>query len=107
MALLPAGPDFLCAGALGKIDSLRAARGAVPDFVAAKETNRLAASLANCTICRSRTDDGFDRRLVGTLSRGNPRANVRARAAGAVNRGHSCGMVLFGEVILASEADVH
>ena len=39
MALLSAGPRFLCAGALGKIDSLHAARGAIPDFVAAKETN--------------------------------------------------------------------
>src|SRR5438128_3491976 len=107
MALLPAGLGFLYAGAVGKIDSLHAARGALPDFVAAKETNRLAASLANCTVCRSRTDDGFDRSVVGTLSHGYPRPDVRARGAGAFNRGYSRGMVLSGVVILASEADFH
>src|SRR6478672_10866129 len=107
MALLPAGPCFLCAGALGKIDSLHAARSALPDFVAAKETNRLDASLADCAVCRSRANDGVDCSLVGTPSHRNPRTNVRTRAARAVNRSHSCGMVLSREVILANEADIH
>jgi hypothetical protein len=107
VALLLAGLAFLSAGALQQIDRLHAACGALPDFVATEETNRLAASFANCAVCRSRVSDGFDGNLVGTLSSGHARADVCAWAAGAPNRCYSRRVVLSGQIILAGEADVH
>ena len=107
MALLLAGLDFLSAGALQQGDRLYTAGGALPDFMATKETNRLAASFANCSIYRSRVSDGFDGDLVGTLSSIHAWADVCVWAAGALDRCYSRGVVLFGQIILAGEADVH
>src|SRR4029078_4464515 len=75
--------------------------------MAAKETNRLAASFANCSIYRSRVSDGFGGNLVGTLSSIHAWADVCVWAAGTLDRCYSRGVVLFGQIILADEANVH
>src|SRR5215831_8943778 len=75
--------------------------------MAAKETNRLAASFANCSIYHSRVGDGFNNDLVGTLSSIHPRADVCTWAAGALDRCYSRGVVLFREIILAGKPHVH
>src|SRR5207244_13128495 len=105
--LFPAVLDVRCSAALQQGDRLYAAGGALPDFLAANETPRLAANFANCSIYRSRVSDGFDGDLVGTLSSIRAWADVCVWAAGALDHCYSRGVVLFGQIVLAGQADVH